>query len=461
MQASSTPALICAIRHSWDFASIRRFWPDKILLLEGVIAGYRFVHAADIHLDSPLRSLALRNSDLASLIGNATRRAFVRIVDLCLEEQVDALILAGDLYDGDQTSMKTARFLAEQLRRLSEHNIRTFIIRGNHDASSRITKELVFPDSVKVFGGRAEAINIERGRADFPVVVHGVSFTHPQAPDSLIGKYKPPTPDAVNVGMMHTSLAGSPGHDVYAPCTLADLQNTGFQYWALGHVHKRMVAEGPCTIVMPGIPQGRDINEAGAKSATLVTIRDDRTILLEERFTSLAQFERVDVDVTGVEGWRDLAAMISRSLEQAREGLASDHLVARLCLTGATSLAWRIRRDIDLLTTEAQDRASVLGGCWVEKVESSCRSPADPKEQSSDPLMELQRLIEGEVIGSDAFRAALADLAEEVRRKLPAECRDIFGSNEGEFKDILKLIAHEGMEDVLARLHASEKDEGV
>ena len=77
---------------------------------------YRFVHAADIHLDSPLRSLALRDADLAELIGNATRRAFVTIVDLCLDEQVDALLLAGDLHDGDQTSMKTARFLAEQIR---------------------------------------------------------------------------------------------------------------------------------------------------------------------------------------------------------------------------------------------------------------------------------------------------------------------------------------------------------
>ena len=118
---------------------------------------YRFVHAADIHLDSPLRSLALRDPALADLIGNATRRAFVAIIDLCLAEQVDALLLAGDLYDGEQTSMKTAGFLAAQLRRLHEAGIKVFMIRGNHDALSRITKELTFPqDQVRVFGGRAE-----------------------------------------------------------------------------------------------------------------------------------------------------------------------------------------------------------------------------------------------------------------------------------------------------------------
>lgn len=406
----------------------------------------------------PLRSLALRDPDLASLIGNATRRAFVRIVDLCLDEQVDALLLAGDLYDGDQTSMKTARFLVEQLRRLSEAGIKTFIIRGNHDASSRITRELVFPDTVKVFGGRAEVVTVERGGSDYPVVIHGLSFTHPQSPESLIGKYKAPVPDAVNIGLMHTSMTGAPGHNVYAPCSLADLQRTEFQYWALGHVHKRMVADGPCTVVMPGIPQGRDVNEAGAKSATLVTVLDNRTLQVEECFTSVAQFERVDIDLTGIDDWRNLVGQIGHSLEQARQGIPSEQLVARLHLTGATPLAWRIRRDIDLLTAESQERASVIGACWVEKLETSCRpSLAVTAENAPDPLLELRRFIEGEVIGSDAFRAELASMADELRRKLPAECRDIFGSDEKAFRDGLALLAREGMEDVLARLHADQK----
>ena len=185
---------------------------------EDDIAAYRFVHAADLHLDSPLRSLALRDPDLAELIGNATRRAFVRIVDLCLDEQVDALLLAGDLYDGEQTSMKTARFLGDQVRRLHEAGVAVFVIRGNHDALSRITKELILPDSVKVFGGRAETVEVERASGDFPVAIHGLSFAQPQAPESLVGKYKPAVEGAANIGILHTSLAGSAGHDPYAPC---------------------------------------------------------------------------------------------------------------------------------------------------------------------------------------------------------------------------------------------------
>lgn len=140
------------------------------------MTAYRFVHAADIHLDSPLRSLALRDPRLAEFIGNASRQVFARIVDLCLEEQVHALMLAGDLYDGEQTSMKTARFLSEQLRRLDAAGIEVFIIRGNHDALSKITKELVFPENVHLFGGRAEAIEISRDRGERSIVMHGLSF---------------------------------------------------------------------------------------------------------------------------------------------------------------------------------------------------------------------------------------------------------------------------------------------
>ncbi|MGA8712066.1 MAG: DNA repair exonuclease, partial [Roseiarcus sp.] len=220
---------------------------------------FRFVHTADIHLDSPLRSLALREPELAELIGGATRKAFVAIIDLCLSEQVDALMISGDLYDGEQTSMKTARFLADQLRRLHEAGIKAFIIRGNHDAESRITRELTLPESVKVFSGRTETVLLRGGALD--VAVHGVSFAQKHAPESLLPKFRPPHDGAVNLGLMHTSLGGSPSHDAYAPCAPAELHGHGFDYWALGHIHQRFAERGRATIVMPGNPQGRDINE--------------------------------------------------------------------------------------------------------------------------------------------------------------------------------------------------------
>jgi DNA repair exonuclease SbcCD nuclease subunit len=418
---------------------------------------YRFVHTADIHLDSPLRSLALRDQALADLVGTATRRTLGRIVDLCLREKVDALLVAGDLYDDEQTSMKTARFLAEQMRRLDEAGIRVFVIRGNHDAISRITAELTLPGAVKVFGGRAEAVDVGRPRGAQPIVVHGLSFAERHAPESLVDKFLPPVEDAVNIGLLHTSLGGAAGHSPYAPCSVADLVGTGFRYWALGHIHQRSATEGGCTVVMPGMPQGRDIGESGAKSVTLATVGDDGSIRIEERPIGIAQFERIAVDATGLADWRDLVEAVARRLEAGRAEIASEHLVARLCIAGATPLAWRLRRDADLLKTEAEHCASALDGCWIEAVEVACRPPLAPAVEPGDPLVELHRLVGEEIVGSEAFRLEIAAIAKELQGQLPPEARTILGLDEAAFSAALADLAREGAEDVLARLDASRR----
>ena len=419
---------------------------------------FRFVHTADVHLNSPLATLALRDRELAELISGATRKAFVAVIDLCLVEQVDALLIAGDLYDGEQTSMKTARFLADQLRRLDEAGVRTFIIRGNHDAESRITRELTLPASVKVFAGRAETVSL--GAGGIEAAVHGVSFAHKHAPESLLPKFRPPIPGSVNIGIMHTSLGGSPAHGLYAPCSLSDLHGAGFDYWALGHIHQRSEARGRAAIVMPGNPQGRDINEAGPKSATLVAISDNRDIAIEERLTSVAEFERVPIDLAGVDDWREALGRIEKGLEAAREAAPSEHLVARLMLNGATPLAWRLRADADVLAEESRAIGAAIGKTWIDRIELDCAAPrATESAPSGDPVAELHALMETEVAQSKAFQDALSEIAEELRRNLPPGARDgLLGQDPGELAQILRAIAREGAEDVLAHLRAGDRD---
>jgi exonuclease SbcD len=416
---------------------------------------FRFVHAADIHLDSPLRSLALRDAALAELIGNATRHAFTAIIDLCLDEQVDALLLAGDLYDGEQTSMKTALFLAEQLRPLHQAGIAVFIIRGNHDALSKITQELTFPDgTVTVFKGRADAKPVLRGPGALPVVIHGLSFQDQHAPDSLLPRYQPPVEGAVNIGLMHTSLDGSTGHSRYAPCRLAALLSSGFNYWALGHIHKRAeYGDARSKVVMPGIPQGRDINEAGSKSVSLVTISDDFSVQVVERRTSVAQFERVTVDVAGITEWRALVQTIGRALAQCRTATASDQLIARLQLAGSTPLAWQMRRDRDLLQTEAMDQAAQIGRCSIEQVELACRPPREPVAAGSGvPVAELGQLIGDDILASESYRLELDELVAKLSAKLPPDIRRSLWGEAPPTPHWLADIAAEGVEDVLARL---------
>ena len=417
---------------------------------------FRFVHTADVHLDSPLRSLALRDPEIAAMVGGATRQAFERIVDLCLEERVDALMIAGDLYDGDLRSMKTAVFFGTQMRRLTEADIGVFVVRGNHDAESVITKHLSLPDGVHVFTGRAEALRIE----DHGVVIHGISFSRPQAPVSLLPKFKAPVSGCVNIGLLHTSLSGAEGHDTYAPCSVADLIDHGFDYWCLGHVHKRQVhARSPCTVVMPGIPQGRHINEAGPKSVTLATVGDDGEITIEERVTSIAQFERVAVDVTGLSDWTDVLRAVEVALGDARGAAVSDHLIARIEVAGTTPLVSRLRRDDDLLLEEARQAAASLLRTAVEKVSVDASPPVVPGDATDyDPVEELRGLIEGKVLASEAFRSEVCSIVGDLQRQLPPELRDVLSDGEDASAEMIARIVREGGEHVLARLDDTEDE---
>jgi DNA repair exonuclease SbcCD nuclease subunit len=400
----------------------------------------------------------MRNGELADLIGNATREALVSIVDLCLEERVDALIIAGDLYDGDQTSMKTARFLAGQLQRLHGANIETYLIRGNHDALSRITQELILPPSVKLFSGRAETVELNRGNLN--VAIHGLSFAKPHAPESLLPKYRPPVPDAANIGIMHTSLAGAQGHDLYAPCNVSDLHGWGYDYWALGHVHLRTKHHGDRAVVMPGMPQGRDINEAGAKTVSLVTINDDHSITVEERLTSIAQFERIAVDLTPAATWREAVDLIEKEIAKARGTTRSQHLVGRLRLNGMTPVTWQLRRDRDLLLAEVEHRAEMIGKTWIEKIEIFAQMPAAPSAggPTVDPVLELGSLMRGDIVRQHGVRKLVRDIVTELRDDLPVDLRAFAGDDEAALEAFIDQVLTDGSDEILARLTSASAD---
>ncbi|SIP96483.1 DNA repair exonuclease SbcCD nuclease subunit [Rhizobium sp. RU20A] len=417
---------------------------------------FRFVHTADLHLDSPLKSLALRNPDLADLVRGATREALTRIVDLCVAERVDALVVAGDLYDGAQTSMSTALFLVSELRRLTEAGIAVFLIRGNHDAISKVTRELTLPDGVHLLAGRKRSHVAGRLADGREVVIHGVSFAEAEAPQSLLPSFAPPQADAVNIGLLHTSLAGSPGHDAYAPCAVADLVAHGFDYWALGHIHKRTVWHETPHIVMPGMPQGRDINEAGERSVTLVTIDEKQGLSIEERATAGAIFERLAVDVGGADEWRDLLGRVDAALRSLRDSRRAAHLILRVTLTGPTPLAWRLRRDRDLLLAEIESIAQSRGANWIESVDIDCTDAQ--AADGTDPVAELAAILDRDVLGTHAAEAEALAAIEDLMRALPHEVRAALADSEEAVKALAATSLAEGGADVLAHLRATSGD---
>jgi exonuclease SbcD len=420
---------------------------------------FRFVHTADLHLDSPLRSLALKNPELAALVRGATRTALARIVDLCLEEGVDALLVAGDLYDGSQTSMNTALYLSSELRRLEAAGIGVFLIRGNHDSQSAMTRELTFPANVHVFAGRAKPVLAKSLSDGREVHIHGISFANPHAPDSLLPSFQPPVADAINIGMLHTSLAGTPGHDPYAPTSVAELARHGFDYWALGHVHMRQIHSESPLIVMPGMPQGRDINEAGPKTVTLVTVGDDGVLGYLERQIGQAVFERVAIDLSGAQDWRQMLEKVGETLSSLRSLAGADHLILRISLTGTTPLAWKLRRDPDFLLAEITNLAAGLNGCWVEKIDIDCRGiEAGTALTGPDPVEELASLIRTDVLASHAFRQEAGAVLDELLLQLPRELRESLAGDEQAAERFAEAMALAGSDDVLAYLHGGDAE---
>jgi len=323
----------------------------------------KIIHSADVHLDSPLRTLALRDPELHEKVQGATRSAFSRIVDKAIEVQAQAVLIAGDLFDGTARSAKTAAFLLSELGRLGAAGIPVFYIKGNHDAENPLTGDTTLPDHVHLFDGRGGKVQLE----GTDVWIHGVSFSGKTAEESLLGKFSPAVENSVNIGMLHTSLAGSAGHDVYAPCSVKELVDTGFDYWALGHIHKRQVHSEAPWIVMPGIPQGRDVGEPGPQSATLITI-DDGAITTSEFLTSSIEFTRLVVDVSPVKAANDLQELARTELKALTNKLQSEGAIVRVQFEGQSALRWRWLRDqeqwketLDLLCRET-------GKLWVEKV---------------------------------------------------------------------------------------------
>ncbi|QFT31925.1 putative metallophosphoesterase YhaO [Labrenzia sp. THAF82] len=410
----------------------------------------KILHTADVHLDSPLKSLALRDENLKNIVQTATRTAFSRLIDLGLAEGISAILIAGDLFDGVERSAKTAAFLTGQLDRLKQADIAVFYIKGNHDAENPLTGEVSLPDNVHVFDGRGGRHQL--GATN--IWVHGVSFSGRQAPDSLLPKFGSPEPDSINIAMLHTSLAGSHGHDSYAPCSVAEMSSMGFDYWALGHVHKRQVHSDAPWIVMPGIPQGRDIGEAGPKSATLLTI-EDKTISISEVPTSVADFLGLKIDIGGCRTDDEVRSHVRQQLQEAAEDLAADAGLVRLTVAGRADLKWQVLRDQNAWIEVISEIARSTNRLWIEKIKFDFSGEADSTDNRS-AVGELETLM-AEIREEPAIAATMRDLLENLANEIPTARRARLLPDEEAVEQLVRSLSHAGAESILAAMKGASE----
>ncbi len=379
---------------------------------------FRFLHAADIHLDSPLRGLETYPDAPVEQIRGAARRAFDNLVALAIEEGVAFVLLAGDLFDGDWKDYNTGLYFMHRMGRLREAGIAVYLVAGNHDAASQLTKALRLPDNVCLFSHKKPECRI---REDLGVAIHGQGFAGRSVQEDLSRGFAQAVPGLCNIGLLHTSLTGRAGHEPYAPCTLEGLMSKGYDYWALGHVHQREVVHTHPWVVFPGNIQGRHIREAGAKGCTLVTVEDGRVRDVEAREIDVLRFGVCRVDLAGCERIDGIRDRVREALEQDRRAAEGRPLAARIILEGATPLHARLHRDAGHLREELRALAADLGDVWLEKLSIFSRPVVESREtQDSDsPLAGLMHAIRQ--VRLDASLLELVPEFEALRTKLPAE----------------------------------------
>ena len=380
---------------------------------------FRFIHTGDIHLDSPLKGLAGQEGAAAERIRTATRSAFSNLIDYAIEEEVSFVVIAGDLYDGDWRDYRTGLFFVAQMGRLTKAGIPVFLLHGNHDADSQITKRLTLPDNVRLFSNKKpQTYEIN----ELGVALHGQSFRQRDITDNLVPAYPDPVRGAFNIGVLHTGLGGMGGHANYAPCSLDDLVNKGYDYWALAHVHQAAVLNRNPHVVFCGNLQGRHIRETGPKSACLVTVEDGEVADIASVEADVVRWAHVPVATDGSSNPDELIGRIRHAIEEAVADASGGRLVAcRIELTGRTALSDYIFASREQLTAEARGAAVALGEdvAWVENLVVSTQPPVAKASSTPDDLAAIMSEAEQDA----GLHAQLEAITSEFLGKLPHEIR--------------------------------------
>jgi UDP-2,3-diacylglucosamine pyrophosphatase LpxH len=376
---------------------------------------FRFIHAADLHLGSPFRGLATKDATVAQRFAEAIRTAFSNLVDQAIELSVDFVVIAGDVYDGEWRDNAIGLFFNRQIARLDRAGIPVFVLKGNHDADSVVTKSVTLPASVKQFATRSPST--ERLDA-LKVALHGQGFTDRATTDNLALGYPPPVPGWFNIGVLHTSLTGRPPHANYSPCSAQELIGRGYDYWALGHVHEfEIVARDPA-IVFPGNLQGRSVRETGPRGAVLVTVVDNQVTAIDRLIVDDARWHEFAIDLTGLDTLPDLWRSVEAALAPVVDAAEGRPIAARVRLTGASPLVpWLLANRVN-----ASDEVQAAGHrasaeFWLEKLELRLQPAATPIH-AAGPL-DIGALI-GDAAADPELAALAQQLIGEVSARLPA-----------------------------------------
>ena len=385
------------------------------------MARVRFIHAADLHLDSPFRGIRSEAPDyVADTLRRATFDAYENIVALCLRERVDALLVAGDIYDGADRSLRAQLKFVDGLARLDAAGIRSFVCHGNHDPLDGWEARLSLPQGCVRFGPEVSGEPVFPGEPE-RATVYGVSYPQRVVTENLALHFNGQVSSGFSIGLLHCNVGGNTSHDNYSPCTVSDLAETAIDYWALGNIHTRQALrqERP-TIVYPGNPQGRHPLETGERGVYLVEVDDYGAVSLDFRPVDVVRWETLEVSIAALEAEQELIDAIDSAAASCAEYAGGRSVVFRLTLAGRGPLhRWlRSAGTVEELRERINEQyapstSSGQAWLWCERIQADTASPVDREQVAlrEDFAGDLARLS-GELWDNPD---ALAELRETLR----------------------------------------------
>ena len=404
---------------------------------------FRFVHCADVHIDTPYKS---RSSDLRRRLSEAGRSAWRAVCELCLEVDAQALVVAGDLYDDERLTLASERRLVHDLERLTAEGVAVFVATGNHDPSGGArARRIAWPSGCHVFRGPEPELALARDATGRPIArIAGTGHVAAGeranlarliaplvAPGAAPGEHAELPAIAVLHTQVHAAL-GAGEHAAYAPSELADFAEGGFDYWALGHVHarQRVLAEPP--VWYPGNLAGRHFGECGAKGALVVDVARGQPAQVTFEPLARLRFEVLAVDLAGARGAAELSARVHRAFEAARAGrdvLPDQEWLVRVALSGASELAAELA-DSEARAELAESWRAELDVLALEVADAGLSRPLELALHRGEPhVLGVALELAGELAGDGALWGELcaqifAGLPEAERAERAARLRE-------------------------------------
>jgi DNA repair exonuclease SbcCD nuclease subunit len=402
---------------------------------------FKFIHCSDLHIDSPFKGFSSAENSLVEVLRKSTYKAFQNIVELALKEEVEAVLIAGDIYDGAEKSLEAQLKFRHGLQKLSDKGIDTFIVHGNHDPLDSWSASLEWPKRVHVFSGtQMECLPVERNGV-VKAYVHGISYSKRDVTENLAQKFSRGNGEGFAIGLLHSNVGRQSGHDNYAPCSIDDLIAAKMDYWALGHIHRFCVLrESNPAVVYSGNSQARHMRESGEKGCCLITLNKNTDPLIQFIPVDAVRYIQGEVDLSGTITLEEVIHAVRSKCEYFADQTKQRDVFIDLSLNGRTQVHSELQRGDTLKGLQGEIRTYFQGrtpSIWLNlKLHTAGIYDVESLREGKDFIADLVNLFDVEGKGE-----SFADLKEVLK---PA-----FETWQG--KKYLHDLSDEEMKDFLAQ----------